>query len=173
VHTAGNPKALIGPVREAIQSADPDVPVSEIRTMDDMVEESAAPRRWTMSLLASFAALAMALALVGIYGVISWSVTQRTREIGVRVALGASAEEVVRHVLGRGIRLSAAGLAIGLLGAYSLRRVLASQVFGVSPSDPLVYAGAAALMFGVALAACYLPARRASRVDPLIALRWE
>jgi predicted lysophospholipase L1 biosynthesis ABC-type transport system permease subunit len=173
VHTAGNPKALIGPVRAAIQSANPDVPVSEMRTMDDAVEESAAPRRWTMSLLASFAGLAMVLALVGIYGVISWSVTQRTREIGVRVALGASAEEVVREVLGRGIKLSGAGLAIGLLAAFSLRRVLVSQIFGVSPSDPLVYAAAAALMFAVALAACYLPARRASRVDPLIALRWE
>jgi hypothetical protein len=173
VHTAGNPKALIGPVRAAIQSADPDVPVSEMRTMDDAVAESAAPRRWTMSLLASFAGLAMVLALVGIYGVISWSVTQRTREIGVRAALGASAEEVVREVLGRGIKLSAAGLAIGLLAAFSLRRVLASQIFGVSPSDPSVYAAAAALMFAVSLAACYLPARRASRVDPLIALRWE
>jgi ABC-type antimicrobial peptide transport system permease subunit len=126
-----------------------------------------------MALLTSFAALAMALALVGIYGVMSWSVANRTREIGIRVALGASPREVVGEVLGRGISLSAAGLAIGLLCAFALRRFLASLVFEVSLSDPLVYAGASALMFAVALTACYIPARRASRVDPLSALRWE
>jgi ABC-type antimicrobial peptide transport system permease subunit len=141
--------------------------------MDRVVEESAATQRWTMSLLAAFAALAMGLALVGIYGVVSWSVTQRTREIGIRVTLGASPKAVVSEVLGHGIRLSAVGLAIGLMSAFLLRRYLASLVFVVSPSDPLTYAGAAALMFAVALAACYIPARRASRVDPLIALRWE
>lgn len=173
VHTAGNPKSLIGPVRAAIQSVDAEIPVSEIRTMDQMVEESASSRRWTMALLASFAALAMALALVGIYGVMSWSVAQRTREIGIRMALGASSEEVVGEILGRGIKLSTAGLAIGLVCAFALRGVLASLVFDVSPSDPLIYAGVAALMFAVALAACYIPARRASRVDPMIALRWE
>jgi ABC-type antimicrobial peptide transport system permease subunit len=126
-----------------------------------------------MSLLAAFAALAMALALVGIYGVVSWSVSQRTREIGIRVTLGASPKAVVGEVLGRGIRLSTVGLAIGLMSAFLLRRSLASLVFDVSPSDPLIYTGVAALMFAVALAACYIPARRASRVDPLIALRWE
>jgi predicted permease len=173
VHTAGNPESLLGPVRAAIQSVDADIAVSEIRTMDQMVEESASSRRWTMALLASFAALAMALALIGIYGVMSWSVAQRTREIGIRMALGASSEEVVGEILGRGIKLSTAGLAIGLVCAFALRGVLASLVFDVSPSDPLIYAGVAALMFAVALAACYIPARRASRVDPMIALRWE
>jgi ABC-type antimicrobial peptide transport system permease subunit len=173
VRTAGNPEPLIGPVRAAIQSVAPEIPLSEVRTMDRVVEDSAAARRWTMSLLAAFAALAMALALVGIYGVVSWSVTQRTREIGIRMTLGASPKAVVREVLRHGIRLSAAGLAIGLMGAFLLRRSLASLVFGVSPFDPPIYAGVAALMFAVALAACYIPARRASRVDPLIALRWE
>jgi len=105
--------------------------------------------------------------------VMSWSVAQRTREIGIRMALGASSEEVVGEILGRGIKLSTAGLAIGLVCAFALRGVLASLVFDVSPSDPLIYAGVAALMFAVALAACYIPARRASRVDPMIALRWE
>ncbi|HUB80603.1 MAG TPA: ABC transporter permease [Bryobacteraceae bacterium] len=173
VHTPGNPKALIGPVRAAIQAAAPEIPVSELRTMDQVVEESAATQRWTMSLLAAFAALAMGLALVGIYGVVSWSVAQRTREIGIRMTLGASPNAVVGEALGSGMRLSAAGLALGLLAAFLLRRSLATLVFDVSPSDPLIYAGAAALMFAVALAACYIPARRASRVDPLIALRWE
>jgi predicted permease len=173
VHTAGDPQSLAGPVRAAIQAVDPDVPVSEIRTMDQVLEESASSRRWTMALLASFAALAMALALVGIYGVMSWSVAQRTREIGIRVALGASSREVVGEILGTGVKLSSLGLAIGLICAFALSRVLAGLVFDVSPSDPLIYTAVAALMFAVALAACYIPARRASRVDPLIALRWE
>jgi putative ABC transport system permease protein len=173
VHTAGNPKLLVAPARAAIQSADPEIPVSEIRTMDQVLEESAATQRWTMSLLAAFAGLAMALAVVGTYGVVSWSVTQRTREIGIRVTLGATPKAIVGEVLGHGIRLSAVGLAIGLICAFLLRGSLASLVFDVSPSDPLIFTGVAALMFTVALAACYVPARRASRVDPLIALRWE
>jgi putative ABC transport system permease protein len=173
VRTEANPMSLTGAVRAGIRAADADVALSEIRTMDDALVESAAARRWTVSLLASFAVLATVLALVGVYGIVSWSVTQRTREIGIRVALGASSRDVLGDVLGRGIRLSALGLGIGLAGAFALRRVLANLVFGVSPSDPAVYAGVSALMFAVALAACYLPARRASRVDPLAALRWN
>jgi predicted permease len=173
VHTAGNPESLIGPVRAAIQAIDPEIPISEIRTMDQVLDESASSRRWTMALLASFAGLALALALVGIYGVMSWSVAQRTREIGIRVALGATRREVLGVVIGHGMKLSAIGLAIGLIGAFALRRYLASFVFDVSPSDPLIYSAVAALMLAVAWAACYIPARRASRVDPLVALRWE
>ena len=173
VRTTGNAKSLIAPVRAAIHSVAPEIPLSEVRTMDQVVEESAATQRSTMSLLAGFAALALTLAVVGIYGVVSWSVTQRTREIGIRMTLGASPKAVVGEVLGYGIRLSAIGLALGLISAFLLRRLLASLVFDVSPSDPLIYAGVAALMFAVALTACYIPARRASRIDPLIALRWE
>ena len=173
VRTAGDPATLITPVRAAIQAADADLPVSEIRTMDQVLAESAASRRSTMALLASFAALAMALALVGIYGVMSWSVAQRTKEIGIRVALGASSREVVREVLAAGIRLSLMGIAIGAAGALALSRVLQRFVFEVSPSDPWIYGVVALLMFVVALAACWIPARRASRVDPLVALRWE
>jgi putative ABC transport system permease protein len=173
VHTTGNPLSLAGPVRAAIHSVAPEIPVSEIRTMDQVVDDSAASRRSTMALLAAFAGLAMALALVGIYGVMSWSVANRTREIGIRLALGASSRQVVAEVLRHGIFLSSLGLAVGLFSALALRRVVASLLYAVSPSDPLVYGGVAALMFFVALAACYLPARRASRVDPLIALRWE
>jgi len=173
VHTTGDPEALIGPVRREIQSVDPELPVSEVRTMDQVLDESASSRRWTMAMLAAFAGLALVLAMVGIYGVMSWSVAQRTREIGIRVALGADSGNVLAMVIGYGLSLSALGLAIGLAGAFALRRFLASLVFDVSPSDPLIYAGVAVLMLAVAMAACYVPARRASRVDPLIALRCD
>ncbi|MBV8846618.1 MAG: ABC transporter permease [Bryobacterales bacterium] len=173
IHTSGHPESLIAPVYAAIQAIDPELPVSEIRTMDQLVDDSAASRRWTMTLLASFATLAMVLALIGIYGVLSWSVTRRTKEIGIRVALGASSREVTREILVQGIRLSALGLAIGVVSALALSRFWASRVFEVTAADPLIYSGAAAVMFAVALAACYLPARRAGRVDPLTALRWE
>jgi putative ABC transport system permease protein len=126
-----------------------------------------------MALLAAFATLAVVLALVGIYGVMSWSVAQRTREIGIRMALGAERTQVLRMVIGRGLVLSAAGLALGLAGAFALRRVLSSLVFEVSTADPATYAVVPVLMLGVALLACWVPARRASRVDPSIALRWE
>ena len=126
-----------------------------------------------MALLASFAGLALVLALVGIYGVISWSVAQRTREIGVRMALGARSGQVLASVIGYGLKLSAIGMAIGAAGALALRRYLATLVFGVSTADPMVYGGVAMLMLGVAILACYVPARRASRVDPLVALRCE
>jgi predicted permease len=170
IHTAGDPQSLIGAVRRAIQGVDPDVAISEVRTMDQVLGESAQSRRWTMALLASFAVLALVLALVGIYGVISWSVAQRTREIGVRMALGARSGQVLASVIGYGLKLSAIGMAIGVVGALGLRRYLATLVFGVSPADPMVYAGVAMLMLGVAILACYVPARRGSRVDPLVAL---
>jgi len=173
VHTSGDPASLATPVRAAIQAVDPEIPVSQIRTMEQIVAESAESRRWTMALLASFAALALALALVGIYGVMSWSVVQRTKEIGIRVALGASSREVVGEILAAGMTLSAIGIAIGSIGTLALSRVLAGFVFDVSPFDPLIYAGVATLILLVALAACFVPARRASRVDPLVALRWE
>jgi putative ABC transport system permease protein len=173
VHLTGDTRSMIGAVRQAIQKVDPDLAVSEVRTMDQVVAESASSRRWTMALLAAFATLALVLALVGIYGVMTWSVGQRTREIGIRVALGAGSREVLAMIIGYGLKLSALGLALGIAGAFSLRRLLRGLVFDVSPSDPLIYAGVAALMLSVALLACYIPARRASRVDPLVALRWE
>jgi putative ABC transport system permease protein len=173
VHLTGDTRSMIGAVRQAIQNVDPDLAVSEVRTMDQVVAESASSRRWTMALLAAFAALALILALVGIYGVMTWSVGQRTREIGIRVALGAGSGEVLTMIIGYGLKLSALGLALGIAGAFALRRLLRGLVFDVSPSDPLIYAGVAALMLSVALLACYIPARRASRVDPLVALRWE
>ena len=126
-----------------------------------------------MELLSAFAGLALALALVGIYGVMSWAVSQRTREIGIRMALGADRGQVLKMVIRYGAKLCAIGLMIGLGGALALRRVLSDLTFNVSTADPVIYSGAALLMFIAALLACYLPARRASRADPLVALRWE
>jgi putative ABC transport system permease protein len=173
VHTAGDPRPLAGAVRSAIHGADANLPVSGVRTMDQMVAESARTRRGTMMLLAAFASLALLLALVGIYGVMSWSVAQRTREIGIRMALGATSGEVLRVVIRQGMKLSFIGIAAGLLGALATRRFLAFLVFGVSASDPLVYGAVATLMLGVGFVACYVPARRATRVDPRAALVWK
>jgi putative ABC transport system permease protein len=173
VKTTGNPAALASAVRRAVREAAPAIPVAEVRTMDAVLAESARSRRWTMSLVSLFAAVALLLALVGIYGVMAGSVAARRREIGIRMALGAGRSQVVAMVLREGIALCTIGMAIGVWGALFLRRVMAGLVFGVSPSDPLVYGSVAAFMLAVSAAACYLPARRASTVDPLVALRWE
>jgi len=168
VRTAGRPD-----VRRAVQEAAPEIPIAEVRTMDDVLRDSARTRRWTMALLGLFAGVALLLALVGIYGVMAWSVAQRRREIGIRIALGAGRRQVLAMVLRKGLTLSAIGMAAGAGGALALRRVLTGLVFGVSPSDPLVYGAVGASMLAVAIAACYLPARRASTVDPLVALRCD
>jgi putative ABC transport system permease protein len=173
IRTAGDPSSLAGTVRRQIHAIDADLPISDVQTMDEVVSESARSRRWTMGLLAAFAGLALVLALVGIYGVMSWSVAQRTREIGIRMALGAQSGEVLAMVLRYALRLTTIGLAIGVAGGLALRRVLSTLVFDVSTADPFIYAGAVLLMLAAALLACYVPARRASRADPLVALRWE
>ena len=173
VRFAGDPASGAGAVRAAIHSVDAELPVSEVRTLASVVEGSADARRQTASLLGAFAALALLLAMVGIYGVTARLVAQRTREIGLRMALGALPSDVMRGVVGRGLRLSAVGLAIGLAGSLALGRVAAKFVFEVSPADPLVLAAAGALLLATAAAACYFPARRAARVDPATALRWE
>jgi predicted permease len=173
IHAWGDPLALAGAVRGAIRDIDPNLPVSEVRTMDEVLDESTQSRRWTMALLASFAGLALVLALVGIYGVMSWTVAQRRREIGIRMALGARSTQVLANVIGYGLKLSMIGMAIGIAGAVALRRVLATLVFDESTADPLIYGAVAALMLAAALMACYLPARRASRIDPLAALRGD
>jgi putative ABC transport system permease protein len=141
--------------------------------MERVLSDTLAPRRWTLLLLASFAALAVVLAAVGIYGVMSYAVTRRTQEIGIRMALGARQPQILRLVLRQGLRLAAAGTAIGLGLALALTRWMESLLYRVSATDPVTFAGIAALMLFVASAACYLPARRASRVDPMIALRYE
>jgi len=173
VRAAGNLSALAPMVRREIRSADGEAPVSDMNTMDEVLGESAHSRRWTMALLAAFAALALALAAVGIYGVMSWTVGQRTREIGIRMALGADAGALRGMVVGYALRLSAMGAAIGVAGAFALRRAMASLVFDAGSSGLTAIAAVAALMLAVAALASYIPARRASRVDPSIALRWE
>jgi putative ABC transport system permease protein len=141
--------------------------------MDDLVSGSLAQRRFAMQVVGLFGLLALFLAGIGIYGVMAYSVTQRTREIGIRLALGASTGAILRWLLGRGMRLTLIGVAAGLLGALAVGRLLRGLLFGVAPTDVVTYAGLTLLLAGVALLACYIPARRATKVDPLVALRYE
>jgi len=170
---AGDPRSIAGGVREAIRRLDPDLPVPAQRTMQEVLEESVAQRRFQMLLAAVFAATALLLASVGIYGVVSYSVTRRTNEMGLRLALGAQSRNLCAMVLRQAMTPVALGLAAGLMGALAAGRVLSSLLYEVSPSDPVVIGAVLLLLASVALAACYLPARRATRVDPLVALRYE
>jgi ABC-type antimicrobial peptide transport system permease subunit len=145
----------------------------EFKPMTEVVSDSIAARRFTMILLGVFAALALVLSAVGMFGVISYVTGQRTQEIGIRMALGAQRSDVLRLVLGHGMRVALLGVAIGMAAALGLTRLMASQLYGVSAKDPLTFVGVAALLTLVALAACYIPARRAMRVDPIVALRYE
>jgi predicted permease len=168
-----DPTSLTGAVRGAISGLDKDLPVFRVRTMEQFVSDSMAQRRFAMTLIGIFAAVAMALACVGLYGVLSYSITQRLHEIGVRMALGASAADVLRLVVGQGMLLALAGVALGSLAAFLLTRLMASLLFGVTAGDPLTFVTIAALLTLVALAACLGPALRATRVDPMVALRYE
>ena len=173
LRTEGDPTAVMSDVRRAVAEIDPREVVYNVQTMDEVVSNSFAARRLSMILLGAFAALALVLACVGIYGVISYLVGQRTHEIGVRMALGAQRRDVLRLVLGQGARMALIGVAVGIAAALGLTRLMSNQLFGVSAHDPLTFAAVAALLIVVAVAACYIPARRAMRVDPMIALRHE
>jgi putative ABC transport system permease protein len=173
LRTTGDPMGVAAAAAQAVWSVDPAQPVSNIRTMDEILSEEVAQRRIGMTLLAAFAALALALASLGIYGVLSYSVAQRTQEIGVRMALGAGRKDVLRIVLTDGMRLAAAGVVIGLGASFALTRWMVGLLFGVSASDPLTLGGVTLLLITVALLACFIPARRATKVDPMIALRCE
>jgi len=173
VRTNSEPLSLAAPVRNQISALDKDQAVFNVRTMEQMLAQSVAARRFSMILLAVFAALALILAAVGIYGVISYSVAQRTREVGIRMALGAQTMDVLKLVVRDGLRLVMIGVAVGLGGALMLTRLMTTLLFAVTPTDLFTYATVALGLFGVALLACYIPARRATKVDPLVALRYE
>jgi predicted permease len=173
VHTKGDPTTIASAVREAVWSVDPDQPVSQIGTMNDILDREVAQRRVQAILLGALAVLAMTLACVGIYGVMAYLVTQQNHEIGIRVALGADSRNILGLVLGRGAKWTATGVGIGIAGAFFVTRLMRSLLFGVSPFDPLTFAAVTFTLAFVALAACYIPARRASRVDPMLALRFE
>jgi predicted permease len=173
VRTQGNPSGLSQALRQQVQGVDPNLPLFGEQTMEDLVSASLAQRRFAMQVVALFGVLALFLAGIGIYGVMAYSVTQRTREIGIRLALGASTGDILRWLLGRGMRLTLIGVAAGLLGALAVGRLLRGLLFGVAPTDVITYAGITLLLAIVALLACYIPARRATKVDPLVALRYE
>ncbi|MGH9711694.1 MAG: ABC transporter permease [Candidatus Acidiferrales bacterium] len=173
IRTTADPASLAHAAAEEVHKADPNLPVTHVTTLDSLLSESVSPRRFSAVLLGIFAALALVLAAVGIYGVMSYIVSLRTNEIGIRMALGAQPRDILSLIVGRGTRLAAAGIALGLAGALALSRLLSSLLYGVRATDPATFAGVALLLAAVALLACYLPARRAMRVDPMVALRYE
>ena len=173
VRTAGDPAAAAATIRKQVRELDANLPAFDVRTMDDMVAESLNSQRLTNLLMGAFAAAALLLGAVGIYGVMSLNVTGRTQEFGVRIALGAQQRDVFRQVVGQGMRIAAVGAGVGVLGALGVSRFLQTLLFEVSPADPATFAAVVVILGGAAFAACYLPARRATRVDPMVALRNE
>jgi len=173
VRTAGEPLAIAQAIRREVTALDKTVPIADVRPLDQIAGEPAAPRQFLMTLLAVFAALALVLAGVGIYGVMAYSVAQRSREFGIRMALGAQPGDVLRSVLAQGLSRAGIGLAIGSVAALALAHFMSSLLFQVQPTDPVTFTAVALGLFGLALLACYLPARRATRVDPMVALRYE
>jgi putative ABC transport system permease protein len=173
VRTTGEPTALTGAIRNAVLEIDKDQPISLVQPMTQIVAASVSSQKFATWLLAIFAAVALMLAALGLYGVMAYSVTQRTHEIGIRIALGAARRDVLQLIVGHGMRLTLVGVGLGLVGSFVVTRLLKSLLYGVSAADPLTYGGVALLLALVALVACLLPARRATRVDPMIALRYE
>ena len=173
VRTNGDPLNVAAAARREIQAIDPDQPIGDVRTMQSWMSELTARSRFGALLLSIFAGLALVLAAIGIYGVMSYSVTQRTHELGVRIALGAQTRDVLKLILGRGLALTLIGIALGLVASFALTRVLSSLLFGVSATDPVTFGALSLLLTAVALVACYIPTRRAMKVDPMVALRNE
>jgi len=173
VRTQGDPSALIAPLRSEMRSLNKDVPVFAVQTITERIGRQLAAERMTAVLLSIFGGVALLLAAIGVYGVMAYSVAQRNREIGIRMALGAERIDILRLIVGQGLTLVMIGTGIGLLMAFALTRVLRNQLFGISATDPLTFGAIIALMIIVGLLACYLPARKATNVDPLVALRYE
>jgi putative ABC transport system permease protein len=173
MRTTGNPTALLSAAREAVHSIDRNLPLSAVNTMDKLVETSVGQRKLSMMLLGLFSLIAVVLASIGIYGVMSCSVTQRSRELGIRMALGAARSRVLALVVGQGMALAGIGVAIGLVAAFALTRFLSNQLFSVGATDPVTFTVVSILLVGVAFLATLVPAMRATRVDPVVALREE
>jgi putative ABC transport system permease protein len=168
-----DPEHLGEAVRREVESIDLNVPVHSVSSMDQIIARSVADRRFALQLLAVFAAVALLLAAIGIYGVMSYSFSQRTHEVGIRVALGAQRFDILRMAVGEGMRIVMIGVAAGLLGAAIMTRLFRSMLFDVPTTDPITFLSVSAILAAVALFSCYIPARRATRVDPLVALRQE
>ena len=173
VRTRAEPTAQTPAVRAAVRRIDAYAPVYDIQTIEQLLDNSLGSRRFNIFLLGGLAGVALLLASVGLFGVMAYLVSQRTREIGVRLALGAQPRDVFRLVIGRGMLLALAGVAIGVAAAFGLARFLETLLYHIKPTDPLAFTVAPALLLGVALLACYAPARRAMNVDPVIAIRYE
>ncbi|HEV7796546.1 MAG TPA: FtsX-like permease family protein [Pyrinomonadaceae bacterium] len=173
VRTAGDPTTLVPALRSAVWAIDPKQPISNVSTLEMIVAESMAQPRLNMVLMGLFGMLALVLAAVGIYGLLSFAVTQRTQEIGIRMALGAQVTDVLRLILKQGMTLALVGVGLGLCGAFALTRLLRGLLFGVTPTDAMTFITVSGVLLAVALLACYVPARRAAKVDPLVALRYE
>jgi putative ABC transport system permease protein len=173
IRTSSNPTSVAAAVRRAVWEIDHDQPMIQIRTMENVISESIWREHVSAFMLGIFAAIALLLSAVGIYGVFSYSVSQRTHEIGIRTALGASRRDILKMVFGEGLLLTLIGVGAGIVAALALTRVLASLLYGIRPRDPLTFVGLSLLLSGVALLASYIPARRATKVDPMEALRYE
>jgi putative ABC transport system permease protein len=173
IRSDGDPAGLASGLAAQLHALDSELALADVRPLDSYLGDSLARRRFSMTLLAGFAALALALTAVGLYGVMAYTVVRRTRELGIRLALGASSASVLRGVLGRGLAVVAVGIAVGVIGAIALTRLLGALLYEVRPTDPAIFATIIVLLAGVGLVASYLPARRATRVDPVIALRSE
>ncbi|MGH9802566.1 MAG: FtsX-like permease family protein, partial [Blastocatellia bacterium] len=173
IRTPNDPNSLAASVRGVIKSADSDLPIFRVRTMDQFVADSMTQRRFALLLICIFACLALLLSAIGLYGVMAYSVTQRTHELGLRMALGAQASDVLKLVVKQGMLLAVFGLALGVVGAIFLSRLMKTMLFNVSATDPLVFVAIALTLAAVALLACFIPARRATKVDPMVALRYE
>jgi predicted permease len=173
VRTHGPSETLFAPIRRQMLAAHPGIPIQQASTLDELLSGQVAPARFNMHLLSLFGALALILASVGVYGLMAFFVAQRTREIGIRMALGAAGRDVLNGVLKRGLALTLAGVAVGLAGALALTRIMTSLLFDIKPTDPFTFACVSCVLIGAALLACFLPARRAAKIDPMQALRYE
>jgi len=173
IRHSGTPAPIVASARRIVRDIDPTIPITNVQTLADVVSNATAPARWSTTLLGVFAGVALVTAILGVFGLLSYTVTQRSRELGIRIALGASRSGVQRLVLSRGLALALAGLVVGLAGALILTRFMQSLLYGVTPTDPFTFIGVSAVLMLAAVGASLIPARRATRIDPIVALRAE